>query len=669
MRQMDRTLERFHAGGSTHSLRRQQAQQHQGGVLRLQEAQGTNRQPQGRAVAPAAPAPAPLPVRVPVAAASGKGAVLDRVLAMESGSSGRSGDGGGSASPSQHSELTSSVASAAPIPRRRTPAAVAGPAAAGPAVPATSAATVKARQPSAAFAAATRSSGPPAVRRETTPKEGGAAESGDGGAESKLSALQRNALRSLSAPTSDQPAAATNRDPEDGSRRRQEQEDELKALVSQLAAYSQGQGRKTGGKEQASGGAAAAGKGVPQSGEKGEPTAAATPKLAVQGRDRTAGAKDPAPAPRSLRDGGYKTMAEIKQQKQAAAGRGSTAGVAPQRKAAVPSFSSKKPSIDPAPETQTRAGQAGSSDKKASAPAPATGELAARVTAERLPAPYSMREVRGVLEGSSRSGGPTAAPVPRSGGVATTAVTKPSGAGKTDYGAAEDLDDTLALTLQLSLEDSNSRPSPKKRAAPVTNNRLRDDYPGYNTNPYPAYDDVIAAADAAILEARRVQELLDAEAAEEMLRYEAEHAAAEREYEEQLARQARRPLLQQRLQYGTGGPVPMQMLDRAMTEDANAGVLDLAAAESFAQHYYGHGHHAGPFAHPAPDHQHQQQQRQEQPRQQQRGWIGGVDVDGTYLPAQGDLGDGNLPEVFFDQEDELLARAIQDSLNDQGGWL
>jgi hypothetical protein len=685
MRQMDRTLERYHAGGnSSTSLGSRRPQPE---VLRLQALQQTGKQqPRHAPAASSSGGAQQLPQQLP--ARRTPASTADPARGERSGdvNPGAMGDGGGgSVASSPHSELTFSVNSSTPVNRRpgvegasrsAQHDGTAGPPRSG-----------KGRQASAAFAAATSGKG------------SGGDSSQEAGA-SKLSALQLNALRSLSAPASDV-ASASSAAAAGASQRRHQ--DELIALVSQLA-----------GTAPANGGArqpppVASTVGAPRSGEKAEAAAnpsdpareaRAAPKLGEQGRSKTAG---PAPtqaqasaAPAlSLKGSAYKSMSEIKQQgprapesKKAALPAGSGAAAVARKAPAQPAAAAPSPApatkgAAPMPQPQQRSGAKERTEGAGASGAPAATASSSRPAAARAPAPYAMQAHRGVLEGNSGPSGDR-----RSGGVATTVVATGGGRQPMHDTSAEELDETLALALQLSLEDS--RPSPHKRrpvAEPAAHSGPGGGYNPPHAHQYAGeqgymgaggneYHNAVAAADAAILETRRMQELFDAEAAAELMRYEAEHEAAEREHREQLARYAQRPALQHRVQYGNAGrlgvqdnyaaqgPVPMGLLDRAMTEEANAGLLDLAAAESFAQHY---GHN-GPAYRQQPQPAHaplrQQARPQQQQQQQQQRWIGGVGPDGAYLPARDeDMQGGAAPAVFYDQEDEMLAQAIEDSLN------
>jgi hypothetical protein len=268
--------------------------------------------------------------------------------------------------------------------------------------------------------------------------------------------------------------------------------------------------------------------------------------------------------------------------------------------------------------------------------------------------------------------------------VATTVVsapTKRSGKGPAveDYNVSDEMDETLALALQMSLEDNTHR-APRNRWAQETSPARSpvQQYMDAQNQGRGDFAQSVAEADAAVEMARRLQEQYDAEAAAEFLRYEEEHGLIERQYQEQRNREQERVHLRGRL-FGAdtndraAGARPPDAalpawLDRTITEDANNGILDLAMQASFEDHHYGgfvpaRAAQVNPPVRNAPQQPMQQQLQQLRQRPYQ-----------APAPAQGHEPravmaaphyPGNPQNVEYDEEDEILARALQDSLDEE----
>jgi hypothetical protein len=243
------------------------------------------------------------------------------------------------------------------------------------------------------------------------------------------------------------------------------------------------------------------------------------------------------------------------------------------------------------------------------------------------------------------------------------------------------MDETLALALQMSLEDTGAHRAPRNRWAPETSAARSpvQQYVDAQNQGKRDFAQTVAQADAAVEMARRLQEQFDAEAAAEFMRYEEEQGHVERQYQEQRLREQERVHLRGRLfgaemndQVAAVHPpagVPA-WLDRTMTEDANNDLLDLAMQASFEEHNYAGFVPARAAQQNAPVRNAPQQpmQQLQAPRQRPYQAPAPAPAQGRPQPraaAAAPQYPGNPPGVEYDQEDELLARALQDSLDEQ----
>lgn len=355
----------------------------------------------------------------------------------------------------------------------------------------------------------------------------------------------------------------------------------------------------------------------------------------------------------------------------------------------------------------------------------------------RAAAPYSMQARRGILQAEDGAGG-------RTGGVATTVVAHNERhnprTGDAGMYMDEGMDDSLALALQLSLEDSqqqqaqlrhnqaDSTSTPQsalhQKTAKVPPTRARvpkkatadakiSDVSALSSTLLPSSKRPIAVllpstgarggaagaasgtarsaversnSDAAdresaavrrltqerIQQERHLQEQLDAETAAEMMRQEEADELAAREYQRALDREAETSLLREHLHghninhrnpgLGPAADLPA-WLDRTVNDFANDALLNMAENRSFNAQPYGPA--AGVQLRQQPPPQRQPAPavvvQQRAPARPQRPYMEPerAAVYGTY-----NYGDANYMNVEYDQDDEVLAQAIQNSLND-----
>lgn len=243
----------------------------------------------------------------------------------------------------------------------------------------------------------------------------------------------------------------------------------------------------------------------------------------------------------------------------------------------------------------------------------------------------------------------------------------------------EEMDDSLALALQLSLQ-STSMPSTVERSGsrspgqwapaplPHSGSRIPTNYPSTADRPRMerpyapdsradvhinrhhdiatgAFERTLREAGATVDYARRLQEQCDAATAAEIMRIEAEDAAAARLYQEQFNRDVERVHLRERLHHrdtGNDGPpaAAADWLDHTVNQHANAGLFNLGVQRSMEPVPYDGYDFGIPRAAAMP------------PR--------------PVMAAAPPQPVGFDPmQVEYDQEDELLARAMQESLNEE----